>query len=1124
MFDFDATDSEGILEALDPLTRLGEIASDTWDRAVESFQRIAKVFQPVTDAMNALFKGAGTGLYELFSEADLEEVLDTLNSFLFGGIFLMIRRFADNVSDAFGGIQYRFTEPFRRVNFALLTMQNTLRAMTLMQIAIAVALLTTSLLALSKIDADGLKQGLAGLTALLGQLVATLGGMNLVGGPTGMLDTAAGLVLIAIAVRILVGAVEDLGAIETEQLTKGLTALVTIIGGLTVAVQGMSGHTVGMAQSGAGLLLLAFGIKILAESVVDLAGLDWDEMSRGLVGVGALLAALTLFTQFSKVDPAAMIQGAGIVLLAAGIKILADAAADFAALSWEDIQKGLASITAILAGVAAFTRGVGNPAKVMAAGASLVLIGAAMKILASAMGDFAKFSWEEIEKGLVSMGVALAAIAIALALVPPSTIGSAVAIVGVSAALLLIADAMGQMGNMEWEQIAKGLVAMAGSLFIIAGALMLMTGALPGAAATLVVAAALAILAPVLERLGNMEWMEIVRGLAALAGIFAVIGLAGLVLAPVVPILKGLGLAVLLLGVGIFAVGAGTLMFAAGLGAIAAAGISAVAVVKAFLEMILDLLPRMAEQLGAFITGMAVALGEGAPAIFEAFGRILESFLEMIVEQTPNLIDALIVLLEEMVRGLTEMIPTFVSAVNELFLNWLQKMEEESPSIIEAISNLLVAMLTEMENNVKPVGDAALALMVALINQVTESIEPIGKATTLLIIKLIRTVQKNLDNVLEAGADLIMEFIRGIGKHSLEIAEAAMDAIIDFVDGLATAIDEKSDELKKAGGRLADAIGDGMTGGLYSKARPGGTLWVAARGIGDAAMAAAREALDSSSPSKEFIKIGEEVGDGFYIGLVGSQEKIEKSWTGMTDSLAKASESSGKEVKKLEKQLDRLLDAKELDNEAIGETQLALEQARFEYSATTSALNEMNKGLVDEKLQLDELGGKYDLYTSKLERAEDKLKDIIATRKSYRESITGQFEDLPDLDQDSSLEDFINDLEYANNDLDKFKGVMGELRDLGLSDQLYEEFMEAGTAILPFLEELLDGGVESVEIVNEMSEDLAYTAKQLGYTASRELYNAGQQAAQGLVDGLKSKRAAIEEEAKAIARIVEEAW
>ena len=54
------------------------------------------------------------------------------------------------------------------------------------------------------------------------------------------------------------------------------------------------------------------------------------------------------------------------------------------------------------------------------------------------------------------MGGALAEVAIAMKVMPKNTISVGVGLIAVGAALEIVANALGKMGGMTWEEIAKG--------------------------------------------------------------------------------------------------------------------------------------------------------------------------------------------------------------------------------------------------------------------------------------------------------------------------------------------------------------------------------------------------------------------------------------------------------------------------------------------------------------------------------------------------------------------------------------------------------------------------------------------------------------------------------------------
>ena len=192
------------------------------------------------------------------------------------------------------------------------------------------------------------------------------------------------------------------------------------------------------------------------------------------------------------------------------------------------------------------------------------------------------------------MAGALAAVTIAVNFMPKSMIGIGTGLIAVSAALLILANALNQMGSMSWEEIAKGLITLGGAMAILAIGLNAMTGTLAGSAALLVAASALLVLTPVLAILGAMSWSSIVKGLVTLAGAFAILGVAGAVLTPLVPSILALsgslaliGVAVVGIGAGLALAGAGLSALAVGLTALAAAGTAGATAIVASLTVII---------------------------------------------------------------------------------------------------------------------------------------------------------------------------------------------------------------------------------------------------------------------------------------------------------------------------------------------------------------------------------------------------------------------------------------------------------------------------------------------------------------------------------------------------------
>ena len=231
------------------------------------------------------------------------------------------------------------------------------------------------------------------------------------------------------------------------------------------------------------MVMFAVAIKVLASVCEDLSNLNWDQLRKGLVGVGVLLAEVLLFMRTAKFSAKTITTATGIVILSSAIKILASACKDFGEMEWEEIKKGLAAITGLLIEITAFTKLTGNAKHVISTGLALIEIGASMKILASALNDFGNMEWEEIIKGLTAMAVSLAAVTLAVNFMPKNMIGIGTGLIVLSSALLIIANALNKMGAMTWDEITKGLVTLGVSIGILAKGLTAMSGTISGSAA-----------------------------------------------------------------------------------------------------------------------------------------------------------------------------------------------------------------------------------------------------------------------------------------------------------------------------------------------------------------------------------------------------------------------------------------------------------------------------------------------------------------------------------------------------------------------------------------------------------------------------------------------------------------
>lgn len=788
---------EGISSKLEPLGRLGDVASAAWEKVLTVMENVGDFFQDLGDRASKVFQAIGIDAGTMFDGLNFEKALAGINTGLLAGLFLVIKNFlADGPAGIFEGI----SDAIEGFTGTLKGMQNALNAATLLQIAIAVGILAVSMNVLAKIDAEGLTRASAAISVMFAQLLGSLAIFNKFIGVAGFAKlpfVMGSLILLAGAVLILAQAVKQLSSLDWNELAKGLTGLAVTLGLLVGALKLMP-TPAGLISTGLGLIALGAAIKILASAVEDMSGLGWNELAKGLVGVGAVLGALVLFTMFAKVNKGAVLQGAGILLLAAGIKILASAVTDMAKLSWNEVAKGLVTLAGALGIITGALMLIPPTAPLAALGVLGVAISLGM--VADALAKMAKMSWAEIGSSLTVMLGALTLIAAALYVIPPTAPLAAAGILLTAIALSQVTTVLARMAEFSWEEIGKSMVMLAGTLGIIAGALFLMTGALPGAAALLIVSAALWVLHPVLVAFSTMTWEEMGKGLLMLAGALTVIGVAGLLLAPVVPAIIGLGAGVALLGVGMLAAGAGVLLFATALTALAAAGGAATAMIIGIVAGLIGLIPEVMKQIGLGLIAFAEVIATAGPSITKAIVVVMESLISAIVRLTPKIVDALL-------RMLTMM---------------LQKMSTYIPKMVDAGLKLLTGILNGIANNIGKVAAAGTRVVTEWLKAMGQQIPKVVDAGYKMIIETIRGVRKAIDANSETlgreGGKLAVAIIKGmvnglkagigeIGAAARSVAKSALDSAMSVLG-----INSPSKEFEKIGKFVNDGFVKGLDG------------------------------------------------------------------------------------------------------------------------------------------------------------------------------------------------------------------------------------------------------------------------------------------------------------------------
>ena len=352
--------------------------------------------------------------------------------------------------------------------------------------------------------------------------------------------------------------------------------------------------------------------------------------------------------------------------------------------------------------------------------------------------------------------------------------------------------------------------------------------------------------------------------LLAMAGAFTVLGVAGLLLTPLVPTLIGLAGAIALLGVGALACGAGLALVGTGLTTIGVAlGASGLLIVE-FFKQLIDLLPQLGTKAGEAIVSFVKAIGDGSTQIVESLTQLVSAILTSLGTLIPQVIQLAVDTVIAFANGLAVGVPALVDAGLRLVLGVLEGIANNIQQIIEAGADCVINFMNGVANKLPEVINSGIELALSFIEGVADGLlnnqDRIQVAMERIVQALITTGVKALaggiSGFVKGGAELLQGAIDGVKSKWPGIVEAvkgAVNSAVNAVSGL--------------GGKLVQAGKDliqGFMSGIQSKAQ---AVWNAAVGVGQKAIDGVKSILGIASPSKVFKQLGKYTAEGMSIGL-----------------------------------------------------------------------------------------------------------------------------------------------------------------------------------------------------------------------------------------------------------------
>lgn len=666
-------------ESLDPLEALGSMITGF-------VQTVVPVLSSFGKEADVVFSNFANGAKDAFNSFDPERMKDFITGGLSVGILASVKSFLDgikSVGESAKGIIGGIKDTIDSLGEAIDAWKEAKKSETLITIAKSIGIIAASLAVVSMIKPERLSASMGAMTGVFLSLLGVMKALALISKEVSslkLMTVSAGMLAVSSAVLVLSGALKVISTIDKSNLLASVAVLAGVMAELTVVGAILSKDEARFLKGATGLIAFAGAVGILTTALKALSGLKLEEMAKGLVGISGIAAVLVLTAKLMN-----------------GVKF-----------------------------------GIGN-------GAAFLMMAGSMNLLVSAFKSFGEMNWTEIGKALTTAGASIGVFVLALNLAK-GTLGAAVALTTMAAAVNL--------------------------------------------------------LVPAIKELGSLSLTEMGMALLAVAGAFTSLGVAAAILAPLTPVIVALSLSISALALSIGALLAlnSAAMFIGNLAS------SLTLLQNLNFQVFIEALKSAAWLVVEFITGIIKGLAEVASTLATSIAKIIEAVCSAIVLSAPAIGEALYAagttLIDVIIKLLDYIWVKCEPALNDLWdkFTGLVKKKAENFSLLDLLGlkweNPFAPFLDELEH-----GDS---FMAGLYQQMTgtgkyategfangetdkDAIAQVKQASSNVANTAVETMKDDLDQhspskvMAEIGRFVTLGLAEGIGdQNALAKAKAAM--------------------------------------------------------------------------------------------------------------------------------------------------------------------------------------------------------------------------------------------------------------------------------------------------------------------------------------------------------------
>lgn len=427
----------------------------TFNNASES---IFNFFSGLTSKVKGIdVKGTLDKVLDAFMNADWSEISKiVLRIGSLVAVFKTVRdmsRLVDAAVGTLGSISGFFGSLSNVAN----TYAGSIKAKNFQMIAISVAILIGSIVALAAVPTERLIPAMSGVIVLVGMMVGVMALMTSKKfDPTQVYQVGIAFAAMGASIMLLATACKLLASINGEGLLKAGMAI-TVFMGMFVLAARMKGE---IMKSGTAFLAMAGAINLLVFAVGAFAVMPWGAILKGATAIGILMTELVIAGRI-----AGMSNPGGLLAMAAALDLLIPAIVVFSIMPAEQALKGAVVTCTILAMIGLASRTAGKNA-----GNMLSLVGMATMVVAlsAALVALSMIDGNRLAMAATALVTTMLSLAIAAGIASSSKAGLAMlslAIVAISASIISLIKIDAESAI----KVANSLAVLAASLSVAFG-------------------------------------------------------------------------------------------------------------------------------------------------------------------------------------------------------------------------------------------------------------------------------------------------------------------------------------------------------------------------------------------------------------------------------------------------------------------------------------------------------------------------------------------------------------------------------------------------------------------------------------------------------------------------------